>query len=271
MPTRLYLDTARLGLMSRECPANPHRLRPVRGGRGRFPVLRSVSQRRHSQLGPLRFAGGFPPCRAWQGISHLKEALRRPGRCSAQWQVLLASRSAQLMKLAAELLFRLCRNVLVTDLTWPSYRLILDRAGGRAENQLTTLSLRKGILRAKLQSDELVEQIVRSVSSVAAAMVSSCRPSTISEFALPVERIVRAIKQRAELALRGGGRCPGVLATSRSDLDEQYCDFLIAGCHKWLCAYHPLGTRILWPSAIGSVTLSRPFGDSNVRGSSMTR
>ena len=238
MPTRLYLDTARLGLMSRSAQQI------------HIDFVRFVGEEGASLYFDQLLTGGtaawpaslrrrFPALQSWQGISHLKEALRRPAGASAQWQVLLASRSAQLMKLAAELLFRLCRNVLVTDLTWPSYRYILDRTGGRAENQLTTLSLRKRILKDKLQPDELVEQVVRSFLRHGCDGLFLPAVDNLG-VRLPVERIVRAIKERTELRFVAvdGAQALGHVPL---DLDEQYCDFLIAGCHKWLCAYHPMG------------------------------
>ncbi len=29
------------------------------------------------------------------------------------------------------------------------------------------------------------------------------------------------------------------------ELDRDYCDFMVAGCHKWLCAHNPMGVGIL--------------------------
>lgn len=238
MPTRLYLDTARLGLMSRS--AQQIHIDFVRfvgeeGASLYFDQLLSGG----TAAWPAALRRRFPALQSWQGISHLKEALRGPAGASAQWQVLLASRSAQLMKLAAELLFRLCRNVLVTDLTWPSYRFILDRAGGRAENQLTTLSLRKGILRDKLQPDELVDQVVQGFIRTGCDGLFLPAVDNLG-VRLPLKRIVRAIEDRAELrfVVVDGAQALGHVPLN---LDEQYCDFLIAGCHKWLCAYHPMG------------------------------
>ena len=153
------------------------------------------------------------------------------------------------MKLAAELLFRLCRNVLVTDLTWPSYRYILDRTGGRAENQLTTLSLRKRILRDKLQPDELIEQVVRSFLRQGCDGLFLPAVDNLG-VRLPVERIVRAIKERTRVALRGGGRCPGVgprpAQPGRAILRFSHCRV-----SQMALRVPPHGYRILWPSAIG--------------------
>ena len=57
---------------------------------------------------------------------------------------------------------------------------------------------------------------------------------------LPIREIVQAIGSRAELrfvALDGAQS----LAHVPLELDRNYCDLLLAGCHKWLRAYNPLG------------------------------
>ena len=87
MPTRLYLDTARLGLMSRS--AQQIHIDFVRfvgeeGASLYFDQLLAGG----TAAWPASFRRRFPALQSWQGISHLKEALRRPAGASAQWQVL---------------------------------------------------------------------------------------------------------------------------------------------------------------------------------------
>ena len=160
MPTRLYLDTARLGLMSRgaqQIYIDFIRFAGEEGG--------SLYLDRFLRTGirgwPQSLQRRFPALRAWNGISHLKEGLKDLAEAPTDWQVLLANRSAHLMRIAAGLLFRLCRNVLVTDLTWPSYRLILQRVRRLSGNRLTEVSLRSRILRHAVAEDEVVDEIVR--------------------------------------------------------------------------------------------------------------
>jgi hypothetical protein len=153
--------------------------------------------------------------------------------------VLLANRSAQLMKLAAILLFRLCRNVLLTDLSWPSYRLILERIGRSTNSRLKPLALRKRILSDQIQPDELVHRIVRSF------LRSGCDGLFLPAvdnlgIRLPIRQIVHTIEQHAELRFVA---VDGAQAFCHVPLQlaEVCCDFLIAGCHKWLQGYHPMG------------------------------
>jgi aspartate aminotransferase-like enzyme len=192
-----------------------------------------------TQEWPPSLCRRFPALKAWQGISHLKTQLRRPVGAPPDWNVLLAGRSAQLMKLAAELLFGQCRNVLTSDLSWPSYRLILNRSCRKHGAQITTLSLRKQILRGQLDSGEVVDDVVRCF------MRSKCDGLFLPAvdnlgIRVPVERIVQAIRQQATLrfvAVDGAQ----ALCHVPIDLAANFCDFFIAGCHKWLGAYQPLG------------------------------
>ena len=197
MPTRLYLDTARLGLMS--ASAQQIHIDFVRFvGEEAASLYFDQFLRTGVRDWPASLRRRFPALQAWQGISHLKDDLRRPVGASAQSNVLLASRSAQLMKLAAKLLFRLCRNVLVTDLSWPSYRQILKRVGGTAENRLTTLQLRRSLLRDQVPQDEVIERIAQHFVRTACDGLFLPAVDNLG-IRLPIEQIVRSIEKRAEL------------------------------------------------------------------------
>ena len=238
MPARLYLDTARLGLMS--ASAQQIHIDFIRFvGEEAASLYFDQFLRTGVRDWPESLRRRFPALQAWQGISQLKDDLRRPVEASAQWNVLLASRSAQLMKLAARLLFRLCRNVLVTDLSWPSYREILERVRDSAKNRLTTLPLRRTLLRDHVQQEEVVDRIVQHFLRNACDGLFLPAVDNLG-IRLPIEQIVRSVEKRAELrfVVVDGAQAFG---HTPLDLSKQPCDFFIAGCHKWLGAYQPLG------------------------------
>src|SRR5262245_58590285 len=68
----------------------------------------------------------LPGLKTWPGIAELKLSLRRLAHLDNDLPLLLALRSAELMKLAAILLCRSSRNVLVTDLDWTPYHRLLE-------------------------------------------------------------------------------------------------------------------------------------------------
>lgn len=238
MPARLYLDTARLGLMSRSAQQiQIDFARFVGEEAGSLYFDRLLKNGTHGW--PNSFQRRYPALRAWQGVSHLKDRLRRLAEAPPEREVLLANRSAQLMKLAAGLLFRRCRNVLVTDLTWPSYRFILDGVRSSARNQLTALSLRKRILADQISQDQLVDRVVGSFLREGCDGLFLPVVDNLG-VRLPIERIVRCIQSQAELrfvVLDGAQAFCHVPLR----LAQRCCDFFIAGCHKWLRAYQPMG------------------------------
>ena len=68
----------------------------------------------------------FPNLQWWRGLDHLKnDFLELANGDRESGNALLASRTAELMKLSAKMLFARCRNVLIVDSTWPSYEDIL--------------------------------------------------------------------------------------------------------------------------------------------------
>ena len=111
MPTSVYLDTARLGQMCPEAQAADRyfaRLAGEEGGslyferflRGGF--FRGFSFKRRKRFRNLS---------AWRGLAILKRDLSTLLSLSHGSKVLLASRSAQLVQLAARLLCKCCRNI----------------------------------------------------------------------------------------------------------------------------------------------------------------
>jgi len=238
VPTRLYLDTARLGLMSRSAQQiHIDFVRFVGEEAGSLYFDQLLEKGTEDWPGSLRRR--FPALKAWRGVSHLKSGLKALAGASPESHVLLAARSAQLMKLAAELLLCLCRKVMVTDLTWPSYRRILDQVQGAVDDRIIVLPLRKRILTDKLQPGELVDL------AVAHYLRHGCQGLFLPAvdnlgIRLPVQRIVRAIEAHAEVrfVVVDGAQALNHIPL---DLDDPYCDLLLAGAHKWLRAYHPMG------------------------------
>ena len=89
----------------------------------------------------------YPGLSDWQGIQHLKASLAELTGVTDPSRVLLANRSAELVRLAARTMFRQCERVLVTDLTWPSYARILERECRRLRRRIATVPIRQAIFR----------------------------------------------------------------------------------------------------------------------------
>jgi selenocysteine lyase/cysteine desulfurase len=234
----LYLDTARLG-----------RLSP-----GAASALRDFVALAGDEGGGLYFdrflAGGLADCPAplasrypalvgWQGVGLLKASLRSLADGRTGLPAVLAARSATLVKLAARLLLHPCRNVLATDLDWPPWADTLTREAERAGRTITRVAVRDATLSGRMSADELVDLLC---DRFARAGCDGLYLTAVSSLGVrtPVERIV------PRLEASGGVRAVVIdgaqeFCQVRPSAAVGHCDFYLAGTHKWLGGYHPLG------------------------------
>ncbi len=238
MARPLYLDTARLGLMS---PSAQRAHRDFLGLAGEAGYLLYFEEflRRGSSAWPPALKRKYANLLPWQGITALKSALRRLTRSHPDQPILLAQRSAQLMRLAAHLLFRPCANVLVTDLNWPPYQEILQKERGQVGRQVTSVPVRDAILRDRATEEEILTLVADEFAE------HRCDGLFITAISsdgvrLPVEALVRRLEALVEVrfVVVDGAQ---ELGHGVPDLKRECCDFYLAGCHKWLGAHFPLG------------------------------
>ncbi len=104
MPNRLYLDTARLGLMSGS--AQRVYIDFVRfAGEEAGSLYCEQFLQDGTRDWPESLQGRFPALQSWQGLAHLKRTLKQLAGATPDSEILLANRSAVMMQLAAKLLF----------------------------------------------------------------------------------------------------------------------------------------------------------------------
>jgi hypothetical protein len=234
----LYLDTARLGRMSPSAQRAERALvslaaeegnsayfeRFVRHGLGACPL---AAESRYSGLGH------------WAGVGELKHSLRRLVGHHATLPVFVAHRSAQLMKLAARVLFHTCRNVLVTDLGWPGYHDMLAREAGRTNRSVTTVELRTEVLSGQLGEAGLIDRVCAAFGR---GRCDGLFLPAVSNWGvrLPVEPIVRRLEavHRVWFVVVDGAQ---EFCHTPGRLETEYCDLYLTGCHKWLGGHHPMG------------------------------
>lgn len=238
MTAPLYLDTARIGRMSpgagRTC-RDLIRLAGDEGGSPRFDRL----LRHGSGAWPAAVRRRYPGLGGWRGVGPLKRSLRGLVGSPPDLPVLLANRSAELMRLAARLLFLRSRTVLTTDLGWAAYEAILDAEARRVGRPVTRLALRRAVFEDGLTPGGLAALVAdEAVKARAGALFV---PAVTSDgVRLPVEGIVRAVEGRRELTFVAADGAQDFCHVG-PDLGRDYCDLYLAGCHKWLGGYHPMG------------------------------
>ncbi len=238
MSEDLYLDTARLGRMSSGARRAVHAFTDLIGEEG-GSLYSERFLRRGLSACPSPFQERYPGLTSWSGVGELKSALRGLVGTPSDLPVLLAHRSAVLMRLAARLLFHPCRNVLVTDLGWPGYHDILSDVARRTGRIITVVPLRDRVLGGRVGAEEVVEEFRRLYSSAKCDGLFLPAVSNLG-VRLPLEAIVRSVEAEHEVrfVVVDGAQD---FCHAGADLGSGFCDLYLSGCHKWLGAYHPLG------------------------------
>ena len=232
----LYLDYARFGLAT---PSAQMALTDF--GRLTTEVGFSLYYQQFLQHGfdafPQKFQCRYGGLKHWQGVGEFKRRIAELAGLS-QTQVFLASRSSELMKLAARLLTRHCRRILVSDLAWPGFMRLLGSKVCRSESVTIAVPLRDAILHESATAGDVVDIVVASflLSDCDGLFLPAISHDGIS---LPLGSILkrlREIKPGAFLVVDGAQHFAHV-----PKMVPQACDFYITGAHKWLRGGSPLG------------------------------
>lgn len=188
---------------------------------------------------PAFYQERFPGLRTWSGVSGLKHSIRQLVDAPEDWQVLLASRPLSLVNLASSCMFRVCRNVLATDLSWPTYDQAIEAKARRTGNRITMIPLRDNILCHDWTVDDVASHLAN------AFVEHQCDGLFLPAvdhlgIRLPVRKIAERIRERSELRF-----CfiDAAQAFCHVPLDDclEFADFIVAGSHKWMGAYLPTG------------------------------
>ena len=241
MPLRLYLDTARLGLASRRVQRAHQDFARLASEEG-LTLYASRLLIHGFDACPQSFQRRYPGLRDWQGVAELKATLSELASLDPDSPVLLASRSTQLMKLAARLLFQRCRRVLTTDLAWPGYAEILERERDRVGGETVRVPLRHFILWDGFDSEAVADRIATycrqfDCDGLFLAAVSH------DGIRLPIDTICERVRSHCNVRFVIVDGAQAFCHTP--NVGHSSVDIYIAGAHKWLRAMHPLGMAFL--------------------------
>jgi hypothetical protein len=242
MDTLLYLDTARVGQMCPEAQRADRDFALLAGEEAGSPYF--------DQFLRCGFTALCPPLRRryqglsdWARITGLKTSFRMFVGLPRDRQVLVAARSTQLVRLATRVLCLRSHNILTTDMVWPGYLKILQSECRRLGRRLIHVPIRHALFDQHAGKQDLIEQLTAYYRQY------DCNGLFLSAVTyegvrLPVSHVVQAL---------GKTHKPRFVVVDAAQafnhvplgLDRPYCDFVLAGCHKWLRAYHPLGLGFL--------------------------
>jgi hypothetical protein len=234
----LYLDTARLGLMSPAAQRAHEDFARLAGEAGAAIQIEDLVKHGFEALDPRlrRRAAGLS---IWNGIESFKRLLQRlvpRAAADEELRLLFAARSAELMKLAAMLLCRRCRHILVTDLGWPPYHDLLARECRRTNRRLTTVAVAEDVLQGRLTAEELasrVEHAYRQHGCDGLFLVAVSNTGGRQ----PIEAIAQAVRPRCRMLVVDGAQ---EFCHVQRGSTLRVCDLYLTSCHKWLGGYHPM-------------------------------
>lgn len=240
MYSTLYLDTARFGRMrirARRAAADHARLCSDEGGSRRVEELLVGGHESWPQAFQLR----YPGLADWGGLASLRSDLRTMLGAPTEADVLLAARSATLMRIGARALARRCRRILHTDLEWGAYLGVLREEARRAGREVISLPVRHLVGGGTMGA----EDIARLVAD--AYRARSCEGLFLTDISydgmrIPVTSIVRELE-------RGGAEpllvVDGSQAVGQAPVQLDGCDLYLSGAQKWLRAGHPIGIALV--------------------------
>ena len=237
----LYLDTARLGQTlpaARDAQIDFVRLTAEEPSSLYFEKF----LRDGFEAWPDAYQSRFPGMSTWAGVAGLKASIRRLAQAPADWNVLLSSRTMPLVKVGASCLFRVCRKVLTTDLSWRPYQSVVERQATKTFNHCVVVPVRSELLRsgwtasclANFVADQFVEQKCDGLFLPAIDHLG---------IRVPVRQVVERIRQRAKLRFV---MVDAAQAFCHVPLNETVgvADFVVCGSHKWMGAYLPMGIAL---------------------------
>jgi hypothetical protein len=253
MATRLYLDTARLGRMCPEAQAADIDFARFASEEGCSLYFEQFLRSGYMAL-PPSLARQYLSLSFWAGISAFKNDLRSVLALPAARKVFVANRSAQLVRLAARALCRRCDNILISDLEWPAYLQILSAECRRHQRTITAVPVRHAVFREKISKAALTDRLASCYrnQNCDGLFLSAV---TFQGIRLPVAELIAELndKEKPRFTVVDGAQALNHIPLG---LANGYCDLFLAGCHKWLRAYHPMGLACCCRSS------SEPFIES---------
>ena len=157
----LYLDTARLG---QTLPAaRDAQIDFVRLTAEEPSTLYFEEFLKHGyDAWPDSHQNRFPDLKPWTGVRGLKKSLSQLAGAPDDWNVLLASRSLSLLQLSARSMFQVCRSVLTTDLSWPTYQDAVSKLALASGGHVTTVPLRDAIFHEGWTADDVTSFLAKA-------------------------------------------------------------------------------------------------------------
>ncbi len=246
---RLYLDTARLGLMSPGAQLAARDFARLAGEGVSTLYFQNLLSGQES-LASTRTS--LPGLADWQGIEGLKARFRGLLRLPTSAPVVFAGRATSLMRWAARQLWRRCQRIMIPDTAWPPYVRVLEEERLRCGGESVPTSIRDLIHKEQANASDVVTRLTEAYRR------NGCDGlfwTAVSHDGIRIRTalLLSALRRRSQLrfAVIDGAQ---ELAHLPVDLAATSSDVWLAGAHKWLGGHQPLGIACLAnPDSAGDV------------------
>jgi selenocysteine lyase/cysteine desulfurase len=186
--------------------------------------------------------------------------LASPFQAPEHAPVHLASRSTTLIRIGIDQLFMHCRRCLTVDMCWPSYLLDLQHAAARVGAGVSIAPIRHKILNEHFDAESVCELVCRFY------MANQCDGLFLPVVdhlgvRLPVRQIVDQLRNRGceiRFVLLDAAQAYSHVSLAE---DSKIADMIVAGTHKWLGSYFPLGVAIT-PNPYSSASIENDITQS---------
>lgn len=244
MTTRLYLDTARMGLMTPSVQQITREYTKLLACEGCSLAFEDFLWN-GSAAWSSQHRNRFPALAGWDNPDGLKRRLRRLAGLSNDLPTYLASRSSELFRIAARLLCRSGRRILTTDAEWPGYMNILEQQSRVAGGKIVRVSTPD---QQESNDSHVVRQFAESWRRNECDVLFLSAINHLGR-RLPVAQIVDSLDPHPQFVIIDGAQHFGHVPAE--SLAEK-CDVYIAGCHKWLGAGVPVGMALCCRDSTGA-------------------
>lgn len=243
-PRRLYLDTARLGLMCQGAQRALNDFAKLLSEEGLS--LYATRWLVHGDEQP--HANFRRQISCWPGINGLKVAVGDFVGAPAAASILFANRSRALADTAIHLLATRCRRPLIVDLLWPPYQQLAMAACRSSAAKPSIVRLRRQVFHHQIGAEELID--ILSAHYRRNGCDGLLLPSVSHDGArLPVAEIHRRVNDFRSPRLVVIDGAQGFAHTDGPDVVSA-ADVYLASAHKWLRAGLPLGIAIVANASI---------------------
>jgi hypothetical protein len=183
------------------------------------------------------------PLESWRGVGQLKKLLLKPFDANDDALIYLASRTTTLMRLGLQCLFQSSRRCLPVDLTWSGFLRDLKRIAAHRDASIAIAPIQDKLLKEHATQEQICSELTKAFLQY---RCDSLFLPVVDHLGilLPVRQIVESIQASGgeiRFVLLDAAQAFGHIPMSDA---SAIADMIVAGTHKWLGSYFPLGVCV---------------------------